>query len=83
MQPPSYSIIRFRGLIRVSCGSKAPGGCAGARGAAQDRETWLNGRDYQWMIDPDANLAAQERSLCSAAWIVPLTGPLRGPGAGE
>jgi len=68
-----YSIIRFRGLIRVSCGSKASGFTAPeARGAAQDRETWLNGRDYQWMIDPDANLAAQERSLRTASWIVPL-----------
>ena len=54
-----------------------------ARGAAQDRETWLNGRDYQWMIDPDANLAAQEQSLLSASSIVPLTEPLRGPGARE
>jgi len=35
------------------------------------------------MIDPDANLAAQERSLLSASWIVPLTEPLRGPGAEE
>jgi len=35
------------------------------------------------MIDPDANLAAKEQSLLSASWIVPLTEPLRGPGARE
>jgi hypothetical protein len=40
----------------------------------------LNGRAYQRLIDPKADLAAQPRSLGRASWIVPLTQPLPGPG---
>ncbi|MCG8407328.1 MAG: HTTM domain-containing protein [Phycisphaerales bacterium] len=36
----------------------------------------LNGRKYQALIDPDANLAAEERNLRTASWIMPLTEPL-------
>ncbi len=36
----------------------------------------LNGRDPQPLIDPNVDLAAVERSLAPAAWIVPLTEPL-------
>jgi vitamin K-dependent gamma-carboxylase len=48
-----------------------------------EAEASLNGRDYQWIIDPDINLATRSHSLMPAAWIVPLTEPLLGPGAGE
>jgi hypothetical protein len=37
----------------------------------------LNGRKSQLLVDPRINLAAQERSLRPASWIVPLTEPLR------
>ena len=37
----------------------------------------LNGREYQWLVDPKANLAAQPRSLGASVWIVPLTTPLK------
>ncbi|MBL8842985.1 MAG: HTTM domain-containing protein [Planctomycetes bacterium] len=36
----------------------------------------LNGRDAQPLIDPNVDLAAVERSLAPAPWIVPLTEPL-------
>ncbi len=40
-------------------------------------EASLNGRPPQTFIDPEVNLAAEPRSLRSAAWIVPLTTPLQ------
>jgi hypothetical protein len=45
-----------------------------------EAEASLNGREKQWLIDPKANLAAQNRSLAIAPWIVPLTTPLPDPG---
>lgn len=39
----------------------------------------LNGRKYQALIDPNVNLAAEERNLWSASWIMPLTEPLTVP----
>jgi len=36
----------------------------------------LNGRKPQLLVDPNANLAAQPRSLRHATWILPLTEPL-------
>lgn len=35
----------------------------------------LNGREYQFLIDPDVDLAKERRSLGHANWIVPLTEP--------
>ncbi len=35
----------------------------------------LNGRTKQLLIDPEVDLAAQPRTLCSANWIKPLTVP--------
>lgn len=40
-------------------------------------EASLNGRDYQLLIDPEVDLAAERRTLWPAPWIVPLTVPLR------
>ncbi len=37
----------------------------------------LNGRKYQFLINPTVDLAAQPRSLKPAPWIVPLHQPLR------
>ncbi|KGJ95834.1 HTTM domain-containing protein [Thalassotalea sp. ND16A] len=37
----------------------------------------LNGRKSQLLIDPNTNLAAVGRDLAPAAWIIPLTEPLR------
>lgn len=42
-----------------------------------DIEVSLNGRPYQKLIDPTVNLAAQERTLGHATWILPLETPLR------
>ena len=41
-------------------------------------EVWasLNGRKLQLLVDPNVNLAAQQRSLMPAKWILPLTEPL-------
>jgi hypothetical protein len=36
----------------------------------------LNGRNPQYLIDPNVNLAAQPRNLWSADWIAPLLQPL-------
>jgi vitamin K-dependent gamma-carboxylase len=36
----------------------------------------LNGRDYQYLIDPSVDLAKQPRTLAPAPWIVPLEEPL-------
>ena len=36
----------------------------------------LNGRPHQVYIDPDVDLAAEERTLGRASWIVPLRTPL-------
>ena len=41
--------------------------------------TSLNGRRRRDMIDPNANLAAKERSIWPADWLVPLDEPLRRP----
>lgn len=35
----------------------------------------LNGRRPQWIIDPAVDLAARERSMAHAPWIIPLTVP--------
>lgn len=37
----------------------------------------LNGRNPQLLIDPEVNLAAQQRSLKPSSWIMPLTETLR------
>ena len=39
----------------------------------------LNGRDYQYLIDPSVDLAKQPRTLAPAPWIVPLEEPLPPP----
>jgi vitamin K-dependent gamma-carboxylase-like protein len=39
----------------------------------------LNGRDYQYLIDPTVDLAKQPRTLAPAPWIVPLEEPLPPP----
>ncbi len=36
----------------------------------------LNGREYQFLIDPNTDLAAQPRTLWPADWILPLYGRL-------
>ncbi len=36
----------------------------------------LNGRKYQYLIDPKVDLAKEPRSLAHADWIVPLKTPL-------
>ena len=41
-----------------------------------DVQASLNGRDFQALIDPDADLAARPRNLWPADWIVPLHQPL-------
>ena len=38
----------------------------------------LNGREEQQLIDPTADLAKEKRTLLPAAWIVPLSTPLKG-----
>jgi hypothetical protein len=35
----------------------------------------LNGRPYQYVVDPDMNLAAMERTWRPATWILPLQNP--------
>lgn len=42
-------------------------------------EAWvsLNGRRHQLLVDPELDLAAEERSLAPASWILPLQEPLR------
>lgn len=40
----------------------------------------LNGRPFQLFIDPEVDLAAQERTLRHLPWILPLTTPLEGRG---
>lgn len=37
----------------------------------------LNGREPQWLIDPNVDLSKAPRNLLSASWILPLTEPLR------
>ena len=37
----------------------------------------LNGRAHQMLVDPSVNLWAEERTLGSAKWIMPLAEPLR------
>jgi hypothetical protein len=39
--------------------------------------TSLNGRRQRDLIDPNVNLAAKERSVWPADWLVPLDEPLR------
>jgi hypothetical protein len=39
----------------------------------------MNGRDPQWLIDPEVDLAAQPLSLGPKSWIVPLSEPLPTP----
>jgi hypothetical protein len=41
--------------------------------------TSLNGRRRRDLIDPNANLAAKERSIWPSDWLVPLDEPLRRP----
>jgi hypothetical protein len=39
----------------------------------------LNGRPLRRLVDPRVDLAAEPRTLCPAAWILPLTEPLPPP----
>jgi hypothetical protein len=43
--------------------------------------TALNGRQRRDLIEPTVNLAAKERSIWPADWLLPLDGPLRRPPA--
>ena len=36
----------------------------------------LNGREYQYLIDPEVDLSQESRNLWPAAWILPLEKPL-------
>lgn len=43
----------------------------------------LNGRDNQFIVDPEVNMAEQPRNLLAADWILPLEQPLKSGGAAQ
>jgi hypothetical protein len=41
----------------------------------------LNGRERQWLVDPNVDLSKEPRNLLSARWIMPLMTPLPARGS--